>query len=79
MQQIVWRSDGRLIQPTKEAAIQYAAKALAGLMDERRVDDMGRTNWVSLTAALEKIIIDFNAILKTHLLAKAAAEQPTLQ
>ena len=68
--QLVWRSDGRLILPTKEAAQQYAAAALDALMQERRVDDAERTNWVSLTAAMEKILTDFNEILRKHLVAR---------
>jgi len=69
-QQVVWRSDGRLILPTKDAAKQYAAAALQRLMDERRIDDAERTNWVSLTAAMEKILTDFNDILRAHLVAR---------
>jgi hypothetical protein len=75
-QQMAWRSDGRLILPTRDAAKQYAANALQALLDERRTDDAERTNWVSLTAALEKILKDFNDILRAHLVARGPTTLP---
>jgi len=79
-QTLHWRSDGRLILPTREAAMSYSAKALQALLDERRVDDAERTNWVSATAAIERIIKDFNDILRAHLVARGpTALPPTIQ
>jgi hypothetical protein len=69
-QQLHWHSDGRLILPTRDAAKQYAISALQKLLDERRTDDAERTNWPSLIAALERILIDFNEILRAHLVAR---------
>lgn len=52
------------ITDTKAAAQQYASAFLQHLLDERRVDDAERTNWVSVTAAIQAHIAAWNAKLR---------------
>jgi len=59
--------------------MSYSAKALQALLDERRVDDAERTNWVSTTAAIERIIKDFNDILRAHLVERGPTTLPPIQ
>src|SRR5664279_936534 len=48
------------IPDTLEAAKQYVSTLLQCLIDGRHMDDVERTNWASATAAVQKIIQDFN-------------------
>lgn len=59
------------IYPTLEAAKEYAAKTLQALLDSGRLDDAERTNWASVTAAIQRIIMDFNDVTskRIHLAA----------
>ncbi len=56
-----WRSL-KPITPTLEAAKDYTAKIIDGLLkgDEIGLKDMEQTNWVSVAAAIQRIILDFN-------------------
>ena len=54
-----WRSE-RPIVDTLAVAKDVAAKLLQTCLDERRVDDAERTNWVSVTAAVQRCVSDFN-------------------
>lgn len=65
-----WRSEIP-IHPTLEAAKKYAASTVQTLLDERQTDDLERTNWVSVTAAIERIIKDFNST-RTQIIHTAA-------
>ena len=67
-----WRSRYG-IQPTIDAAKDYAAKALQTLIEQGKQDDADRTNWVSVTAAIERHIKDFNDALRASLPAVQAA------
>jgi hypothetical protein len=49
------------ISDTKSLALDCAARVRAALMDEGAQDDIDRTNWVSVVAAIQKHIQDFNA------------------
>lgn len=59
------------IHPTLDAAKKYAASTVETLLREGRQDDLDRTNWVSVTAAIERIIKDFNAT-RTQIIHTAA-------
>ena len=57
---VAWRSEAP-IQDTLAAAKEYAAKLVQSMLDEQRIDDLDRTNMVSLVAAIQKIIGDWNS------------------
>ena len=65
-----WRSEVP-IHPTLEAAKQYAAATIQALLDARQTDDLERTNWVSVTAAIHRIIKEFNST-RTKIIHTAA-------
>lgn len=56
---IGWRSAAP-ITPTLEAAKKYAAQVVESLQKEGAHDDIDRTNWTSVTAAVQRVILDFN-------------------
>ncbi len=56
---VAWRSEAP-IQDTLAAAKQYATKLVQAMLDERRIDDLDRTNMPSLVAAIQKLISDWN-------------------
>ena len=78
---ITWRTVTQ-ITPTKEAALQYAGTIVENLnkvaAQEGRGSpaetDLSRTNWVSVTAAIQRIILDFNQELSQRVSAKMALE-----
>ena len=51
------------IDPTLEAAKEYAARVLQHLLDKGRNDDAERTNWPSVVAGIQHHIREFNAKL----------------
>lgn len=65
-----WDS-GAPIYPTLDAAKEYAAKVLQTLLDTGRQDDAERTNWASVTAAIQRIVSDFNDITSKRIHAAA--------
>lgn len=67
---LYWNT-GAPILPTIDAAKQYASTALQDLIETQRVDDADRTNWASVTAAIQRIISDFNDILTKRIHADA--------
>lgn len=57
---IAWKSQAP-ITPTLDAAKSYAAELLAARSSELGgMDDVNRTNWASVTAAVQRIISDWN-------------------
>jgi hypothetical protein len=66
--QIAWRSRVP-ITPELQAAKQYAATLIQALMSEGRLDDVERTNWASATAAIQRLVSDFNDKCKARLYA----------
>lgn len=68
------------ITPTKEAALQYTGKLVELLNkasdqgDTSADEDLRRTNWVSVTAAIQRIVLDFNSKLSAAISAKMASE-----
>lgn len=59
--QVAWRSP-KPITPTLDAAKKYASEVVDSLLKEGGIEhpDIQRTNWVSVTAAVQRIILDFN-------------------
>lgn len=57
--QVPWRSV-RPITPTLDAAKQYASKVIEALQRDGLAADIDRTNWASVTAAIQRILLDFN-------------------
>lgn len=73
---VVWRSEAP-IADTLQAAKEYAARVLQNCLDERRIDDAERTNWASVTAAIQRIVSDWSDIRRRQLYA-AVDNRPVL-
>ncbi len=67
---LYWTS-GKPVLPTLDAAKKYAAVALQDLIDQQKTDDADRTNWASVTAAIQRIVSDWNDKLSKHLHVQA--------
>lgn len=65
---VSWKSEAP-IQDTLAAAKEYAAAVLQTCLDERRIDDAERTNWSSVTAAVQRVIQDWNQVQRARLFA----------
>ena len=65
---VAWRS-GAPIPDTLAAAKQYVIQLTQTMLDERRIDDLERTNMPSLVAAVQRIIQDWNDKTRTRLYA----------
>lgn len=82
---VAWKTTTH-ITPTKEAALQYTGAAEQKLEDlassddpkirEAAIADIKGTNWVSVAAAVQRIVIDFNHELSQRISAKMALEMP---
>ena len=70
--QVVWRTKAPIL-PALEAAKQYAATLIDGLVADGMMDEVNSTNWVSAISAIQKIIIDWNEALKMRLYAEEFA------
>jgi hypothetical protein len=57
--QVAWKSQAP-IQDTLAAAKQYTASLIDHLVKQGLNDDVGRTNWASCVAAIQKVISDWN-------------------
>jgi hypothetical protein len=57
---------------TLTAAKDTTAKLLQQLIDEGAVDDADRTNWASFTAAVQRVISDWNDKRRNALYAEGA-------
>jgi hypothetical protein len=57
--EVIWRSTVPA-PDTLKAAKEFAAGLLAQLLEESKNDDANRTNWPSLTAAIQRFVLDFN-------------------
>jgi hypothetical protein len=58
---VAWHSP-KPITPTLDAAKKYASEVVESLLQAGGIEnpDIQRTNWVSVTAAVQRIILDFN-------------------
>ncbi len=65
---VAWRSQAP-IPDTLAAAKQYVIQLTQSMLDERRIDDLERTNMPSLVAAVQKIIQDWNETTRARLYA----------
>lgn len=84
--QVAWETTSH-ITPTKEAALQYTGAAEEKLeqmassdnpkVRESAIADIKGTNWVSVAAAVQKCVIDFNHALSTAISRKMAREFST--
>ena len=80
---ISWRAVQH-ITPTKEAAVRFVGQIVEDLNKkaaqaegparEAIEQDLARTNWVSVTAAVQRIILDFNSKLSSTISAKMAQQ-----
>jgi hypothetical protein len=55
------------IQPTLEAAKKYAADVIERLQRTGGEDDIRNTNWTSVTAAIQRCILDWNDKVKAKI------------
>lgn len=72
------------ITPTKEAAVRFVGQIVEdlnrkaaqaeGQAREAIEQDLARTNWVSVTAAVQRTILDFNSKLSAAISKKMARE-----
>lgn len=72
---VAWHSP-KPITPTLEAAKKYASEVVDELLKEGGIGhpDIQRTNWVSVTAAVQRIILDFNDRVKVAINDKMARD-----
>ncbi len=59
---VAWRQS-KPITPTVDAAKRYAAAVIESLQKDGLADDIDRTNWASVTAAIQRIILDWNGAI----------------
>lgn len=66
----------RPITPTLDAAKKYTTEAVDKLLQDGGISnpDIQRTNWVSVTAAVQRIILDFNDRVSKAINTKMAAD-----
>jgi hypothetical protein len=64
----VWRSQAPFTD-TLTSAKEYATRMLQDCLTERRIDDAERTNWASVTAAIQRIVTDWSDIRRRQLYA----------
>ncbi len=60
----------RPVVDTLKVSKHLTACLLDELMREDKADDINRTNWVSLTAAIQKMVGDWNAKMRAALVAQ---------
>ena len=76
---VAWRSKAP-ITPALDAAKEYAAELLAARSSEPGgMDDVNRTNWASVTAAVQRIITDWNDKTRGRLYANTTARDSNQQ
>lgn len=60
---VAWRAVQR-ISPVRPAAERYATEVVEALLRQGAEDDIRRTNWTSVAAAITRVIADWNARLE---------------
>lgn len=65
---IRWQAKAPIV-PTLGAAKQYTIQLVQQLLDEQKEAAVRNTNWTSVTAAMQRIISDFNDKLRMKLYA----------
>lgn len=73
--EVVWQSAVPAPDPLR-AAKEFTVGVLDQLLEEGKTDDANRTNWASVTAAVQKMVLDFNARRLTIL--RALEEKPPI-
>lgn len=74
---VSWES-GAPVTDTKEAAQKYAVAVVDALLKEGRQDDIDRTNWVSVVAAAQRCISDWNDKLRAATYRQGGHDDLTL-
>ena len=68
---VAWKSKAPIV-PTLDAAKKYAGELIAARGSEPGgMDDVNRTNWASVVAAVQRIITDWNDKTRARLYAAA--------
>lgn len=75
---VSWHSP-KPITPTLEAAKRYATEVVESLLKEGGIEhpDIQRVNWTSVTAAVQRIILDFNDAVTKAINGKMARDLMT--
>lgn len=73
--EVIWQSAVPAPDPLR-AAKEFTVGVLDQLLQEGKTDDANRTNWASVTAAVQKMVIDFNA--KRLAALRALEEKPPI-
>lgn len=68
-----WRQ-AKPIMPTLDAAKDFVASCVDFLQKGGHENDLRDTNWTSVTAAVQRIILDWNDRIATRISAKMAEE-----
>jgi hypothetical protein len=61
---IAWRQTTQ-ITPTLDAAKEFTTKVVASLQRDGLQSDIDRTNWASVVAAVQRVILDWNDELRS--------------
>jgi hypothetical protein len=77
VKEVLWKSTVPAPDSLR-AAKEFAAGLLQQLIEEGKVDDADRTNWVSLTAAIQRLVMDFNDKRRQALRALDSSPDPQL-
>lgn len=72
---VAW-SSVRPITPTFDAAKQFAARLIEDLQKSDLQRDIDAINWASATAAIQRVILDFNDRIKLAINDRMAAAHP---
>lgn len=64
-----WRQEAPITEPLA-AAKEYAATLLQERLDGRHTDDAERTNWPSVVAAIQAIVLQWNELRRVALYAQ---------
>jgi hypothetical protein len=75
--EVIWQS-ATPAPDSLRAAKEFAAGLLQQLIEANAVDDADRTNWPSLVAAIQRIVMDFNERRRTALRALDSSPTPAL-
>jgi hypothetical protein len=70
--EVIWKSTVPA-PDALQAAKEFTAGLLDQLMQEGKHDDANRTNWPSLVAAIQRIVLEFNERRRTALRALDSA------
>ena len=75
-EEVIWKSFPP-VPDTLAASKETVTQLLDGLLQAGRIDDAERTNWASVTAAVQKLFIDFNERRRSSLYSSPQSVLPS--